>query len=65
MDEEPLVRVLRGEPTPEELAALVTVLAARPTRPDSQNAHKIVSCWSQSARPATRPASWRASALPR
>jgi hypothetical protein len=65
MDEEPLVRVLRGTPTPEELAALVGVLASRSIRPDSRSAQAGVSPWTQSARPRVRPASWRASGLPR
>jgi len=51
-----VIRVVRGEPTPEELAALVTVLLARrPTR------HRIPSPparWAASARPAA-PRRWR------
>jgi hypothetical protein len=63
----PFLRVVRGEPTAEELAALVAVLAARaaaaPVRPRARSA------W---ADPAARlrvplapgPAAWRRSALP-
>ena len=68
------LKVVRGEPTPEELAALVAVLAARaaaggaaePERP------RAVSGWtdrSRYVRTARRefgaPSGWRASALPR
>ncbi len=43
-DGQPFLRVLRGEPTDEELAAVVTVLAARaaavvgPSRPPARSA---------------------------
>jgi hypothetical protein len=60
METEPLVRVVRGAPAEIELAALVTVLAARSTKMDSPAA----SAWSRSARPSTRPASWRQSGMP-
>ncbi|AGL20991.1 acyl-CoA carboxylase subunit epsilon [Actinoplanes sp. N902-109] len=62
MDEETLVSVVRGQPTPEETAALVIALASRsvPPVPPSRT-----SAWARSARPAARPASWRASGLPR
>ncbi|MGN6611799.1 MAG: acyl-CoA carboxylase epsilon subunit, partial [Angustibacter sp.] len=60
--------VVRGNPSPEEVAALVTVLAAAggddapaPAAPRSQ--------WAASGRPHGAPAAgrgaWRASALPR
>ncbi|HEX3932584.1 MAG TPA: acyl-CoA carboxylase subunit epsilon [Nocardioides sp.] len=66
--DEPLLRVVRGDPTPEELAALVAVLAALsgpaapPTRP--------VAVWSAPRRLQRvvhphGPAGWRASGLPR
>lgn len=67
MTEPPFLRVVRGEPTAEELAALVAVLAARaaaaPVQPRPRSA------W---ADPASRlrvpltpgPAAWRRSALP-
>lgn len=65
----PLLRVVRGEPTSEELAALVTVLLARratggePPRPPRSR-------WADPAarmrRPLTHgPDAWRASAHPR
>ena len=68
---EPFVRVVAGDPTAEELAALVAVLAARrgsntqPAAPDVRR-----SAWSSPAR-LTRdnlphgPGGWRASGFPR
>ncbi|WP_203768571.1 acyl-CoA carboxylase subunit epsilon [Paractinoplanes deccanensis] len=64
MDKEPLVSVVRGEPTDLELAALVTVLTAASSAVDEQPAGTPPSAWARSARPSMRPASWRASALP-
>jgi hypothetical protein len=59
MNAEPLVRVVRGAPAAEELAALVAVLAARssPRRP-------VGSAWAASGRPSAGHRSWRASTLP-
>ncbi|MEU8815616.1 acyl-CoA carboxylase epsilon subunit [Actinoplanes sp. NPDC048796] len=65
MDKEPLVSVVRGEPTDLELAALVTVLAAASGAVDGEPPRITSSEWTRSARPSMRPASWRASALPR
>ncbi|HEX2356084.1 MAG TPA: acyl-CoA carboxylase subunit epsilon [Micromonosporaceae bacterium] len=70
-DRAPLIRVIRGTPTPEELAALVGVVLARSrsggTAPDAPR-----SAWVRSGRPggfdltALRgPSGWRTSALPR
>jgi len=67
----PLLRVVRGEPTAEELAALVAVLAARQraaeagpgdTRPRSQWRNRA-----RNIRPpiGPGPGAWRASGLPR
>jgi hypothetical protein len=63
----PVLRVVRGDPTPEELAALLAVVAARsaaPARPD-----RVRSPWVDRGRHLRRPLSpgpgaWRASALP-
>ncbi len=66
--EPPVLRVVRGDPTPQDVAALVVVLAAAsggdapaPAAPRSQ--------WAASGRPHGAPApgrgAWRASALPR
>jgi hypothetical protein len=68
---QPLLRVVRGDPTPDELAALVAVLAARQraaaapevdTRPRSQWRNR-----GRNIRPAIGPGpgAWRASGLPR
>jgi hypothetical protein len=64
------LRVIRGEPTPEEVAALVAVLvprlraAAAPAGPTARPSR-----WRASAGPASAqrpgPDAWRASALPR
>jgi Acyl-CoA carboxylase epsilon subunit len=65
MDEEPLVGIVRGTPSPEELAALVGVLTSLTSRTQERSPRPAVSAWSASGRPGTRPASWRASGLPR
>jgi hypothetical protein len=64
---EPLLRVVAGSPTPEELAIVVTVLTSR-----RQAAAEIpqFSLWarkSRNTRPSLRPGfgAWRASAMPR
>ena len=66
MSDAPLMRVVRGTPTPEEVAALVAVLR---TRPDAVAPAEPLSHWARSARPSAGlrpgPGAWRASALPR
>ena len=66
--DEPL-RVVKGEPSPDELAALMAVVAAKaanagesqPSRPSNWAAY-----WRSVRRPLpTGPGAWRASALPR
>ncbi|MBL7254836.1 acyl-CoA carboxylase subunit epsilon [Paractinoplanes lichenicola] len=64
MDTEPLVSVVRGEPAAEELAALVTILAAASSKIDAAPAAPRPSTWARSARPSMGPRSWRTSALP-
>ena len=64
MEEEPLVRVVRGIPTVAEVAALVTVLASRSTNADPPFPRPSMSAWVRSARPAAGPGSWRGSGLP-
>ncbi|WP_306835140.1 acyl-CoA carboxylase subunit epsilon [Catenuloplanes nepalensis] len=59
----PDLRILRGTPSPEELAALVGALRAL-TREAPSTAPSPRSAWAISARPAYAPA-WRRSALPR
>nr|WP_203812331.1 acyl-CoA carboxylase subunit epsilon [Actinoplanes tereljensis] len=65
MDKEPLVSVVRGTPTDLELAALVTVLAARSTSVNAPVSRPGVSSWARSARPSPSASSWRDSARPR
>jgi len=62
----PLLRVVRGNPTPEELAALVAVISTRGSA--EPEPAPVRSLW---ARPVLRtalphgPGAWRASSLPR
>jgi len=67
MDDRPLIRIERGTPTAQELAALVGVLLSRP--PADSAATPVRSFWLESARPGSQPrrgpSAWRASALPR
>ena len=65
----PLLRVVRGEPTAEELAALVAVLAARSAAAAAPPPARPRSAWADPARRlgvAGRPGpgAWRRSALP-
>jgi hypothetical protein len=67
-DPSPLFRVVRGTPTPEELAALVGVIATR--RSSEPLSLPAPSTWVRLARPGARllgrpgAGAWRASALP-
>lgn len=66
MSEQMVIRVERGTPTAEEVAALVTVLSARPAGAAAPAAP--VSDWWRSGLPAVPGAgagAWRASGLPR
>jgi hypothetical protein len=67
-DTPPFLRIVKGDPTPEELAALVTVLASLSTAPESpdrparewnspRRLHRVVH--------PHLPGGWRASGLPR
>ena len=65
----PFLRVVRGNPTPEELAALVAVLMARSGEAETAPA-RTRSAWSDRSRQLLRhpmspgPGAWRRSALP-
>ncbi|MGH8867853.1 MAG: acyl-CoA carboxylase subunit epsilon [Actinomycetes bacterium] len=64
----PVLRVVRGDPSPEEIAALVAVLASR-TAAGEPRPSAPVSRWADRAallrRPLSHgPGSWRASAWP-
>jgi hypothetical protein len=66
----PVFRVVRGDPTPEEIAALVAVLAARGGDDDAPGQPRSVkNGWPDRSRLLRRPLSpgpgaWRASGLP-
>jgi acyl-CoA carboxylase epsilon subunit-like protein len=64
MDAEPLVNVVRGTPTAEEVAALVVALASRSTPTDSRSARPSMTAWAHSARPSAGHGNWRGSGLP-
>ena len=66
---EPLLRVVRGDASPQEIAALVAVLAARQAVAD-EPAEPTPSAWSDRSAQLRYPLSpgpgaWRRSALPR
>lgn len=73
-DEQPWVRVERGTPTPEEVAALVAALSATRARGGSAaDPAGEMSAWARAARAGQRtpdalpppgPGAWRLSALP-
>jgi Acyl-CoA carboxylase epsilon subunit len=69
--QEPLLRVVRGDATPEETAALVAVLlAARPAGAEAPGpARSAQNAWSDRSRLLRRPlfpgpGAWRSSSLP-
>jgi hypothetical protein len=66
----PVLTVVTGQPTAEELAAVVVVLTARAGRAGPESAPGAPPAWSARSRlmraPVTAgPGAWRASALPR
>lgn len=66
---EPVVRVVKGDPTAEELAALVAVVTARSTAPavpaEPQRASNWATYWRNARQPLhPGPGQWRASAHP-
>ena len=69
-DDRPLLRVVRGDATPEEIAALVAVLLTRSAEPEAPGPTRSVqNNWSDRSRLLRRPLSpgpgaWRRSALP-
>ena len=66
---QPLLRVVSGDPTPEELAIIVALVSAR-ARAGKPSEPKRLSLWASKGRQ-TRPSlgagfgSWRASSMPR
>lgn len=64
---EPMLRVVAGNPTPEELAVVVAVLSARPRAVAEQPQFSLWARKSRQTRPSVRPGfgAWRASMMPR
>jgi Acyl-CoA carboxylase epsilon subunit len=69
-DDRPILRVVRGDATPEEIAALVAVLLARSADAGAPGqARSVPGSWADRSRQLRRPLSpgpgaWRRSALP-
>jgi hypothetical protein len=63
----PLLRVVAGSPTADELAVVVAVLASRSARATGEPAWSLWSRKSRMVRPSLRPGfgAWRASTMPR
>jgi hypothetical protein len=69
MTEQRFLQVVRGDPTPEEIAALVTVLTARARETAKPGPSQRRSAWAAPSRRLRRPlphgpGAWRNSALP-
>jgi hypothetical protein len=63
---EPLLRVVRGNPTPEELAALIAVVSTRGVAAEEPAAARSLWASPSLRRPLSPgPGAWRASSLPR
>jgi Acyl-CoA carboxylase epsilon subunit len=65
----PVLRVVRGDPTPEELAALLAVLSVRSRAAAAPTSPTPTSSWNDRSRLVRRPVhprpgGWRRSALP-
>jgi Acyl-CoA carboxylase epsilon subunit len=68
-DSGPVLRVIRGDATPEEIAAVVAVLLARAAPSDTPPPRPAPSTWADRSRLLRRPVypgpdAWRRSALP-
>ena len=63
----PMLRVVSGSPTPDELAVVVAVLASRAATITEQPVWSLWSRKSRMVRPSLRPGygAWRASTMPR
>jgi Acyl-CoA carboxylase epsilon subunit len=64
------LRVVKGDPDPEELAALLAVVSARAAAAEPERGETARSGWADPARrlramPPTGPGAWRRSATPR
>jgi len=68
-DRPPVLRVVRGDATPEEIAAVLAVLLSRSGSPDAPPPPPLASAWADRSRLLRRPLfpgpdAWRRSALP-
>ena len=68
-DPGPVLRVIRGDATPEEIAAVVAVLLSRAATADTPPPAPAPSAWADRSRLVRRPlfpgpGAWRRSALP-
>ncbi|MEO5877828.1 MAG: acyl-CoA carboxylase subunit epsilon [Streptosporangiaceae bacterium] len=65
MSEKPFLQVVRGDATPEEIAVIIAVIAAR-SAGDPEPPVRARSTWADRSRLVRRPAQlgWRASGLP-
>jgi len=66
----PFLHVVSGDPSPEELAALIAVIAARSGTADDASGASAPSAWTDRSRGLRTPlhhgpGAWRASAFPR
>ena len=69
IDPSPVLRVIRGDATPEEIAAVVAVLLSRPDADPGPPPRRAPSAWADRSRLLRRPLhpgpdAWRRSALP-
>ncbi|HEY9377650.1 MAG TPA: acyl-CoA carboxylase subunit epsilon [Jiangellaceae bacterium] len=68
MTDEPVLRIEKGDPTDEELAALIAAVKAKVERGRAQPEHRPsnwAAYWrSVGARPSPGPSAWRQSAMP-
>lgn len=69
-DDRPLLRVVRGTPDDDELAALTAVVASVAVRPEVSRPEPVRSRWADRAALVRQPlqsgpGAWRASGLPR
>jgi hypothetical protein len=65
----PLLRVISGDPTPEELATIIAIVSARASA-SAPREPRTLSLWAskgRQTRPSVRPGfgAWRASSMPR
>ena len=64
---QPLLRIVKGNPTPDEVAVVVAVLATRSRSAEEQPQFSLWARKSRQVRPSLRPGfgAWRGSTMPR